>query len=80
MRQIPGYPNGALRRNNPNTIFNFAIDYSADCVEQLGLTRTIKELEDELGARLFVRTTRNTQLTRAGRQLLKSTYLGYLRR
>ncbi|MGV8295014.1 LysR family transcriptional regulator, partial [Pseudomonas aeruginosa] len=35
------------------------------------LSRTIKELEEELGARLFIRTTRSTQLTRAGRQLLE---------
>ena len=40
-------------------------------VDQSPLSRTIKELEEELGARLFVRTTRTTQLTRAGRQLLE---------
>lgn len=40
-------------------------------VDQSPLSRTIKELEEELGARLFVRTTRSTQLTRAGRQLLE---------
>lgn len=40
-------------------------------IDQSPLSRTIKELEEELGARLFVRTTRNTQLTRAGRQLLE---------
>ena len=40
-------------------------------IDQSPLSRTIKELEEELGARLFIRTTRNTQLTRAGRQLLE---------
>lgn len=40
-------------------------------IDQSPLSRTIKELEEELGARLFVRTTRNTQLTRAGRKLLE---------
>jgi DNA-binding transcriptional LysR family regulator len=39
-------------------------------IDQSPLSRTIKELEQELGARLFIRTTRNTQLTRAGRLLL----------
>ncbi len=38
-------------------------------VDQSPLSRTIKELEEDLGARLFVRTTRSTQLTRAGRLL-----------
>ena len=40
-------------------------------IDQSPLSRTIKELEEELGVRLFIRTTRNTQLTRAGRQLLE---------
>ena len=40
-------------------------------IDQSPLSRTIKELEEELGARLFIRTTRSTQLTRAGRQLLE---------
>ena len=40
-------------------------------IDQSPLSRTIKELEEELGARLFTRTTRSTQLTRAGRQLLE---------
>ena len=40
-------------------------------IDQLPLSRTIKELEEELGARLFVRTTRSTQLTRAGRLFLE---------
>jgi DNA-binding transcriptional LysR family regulator len=35
-------------------------------IDQSPLSRTIKELEEELGARLFVRTTRRTQLTSAG--------------
>jgi len=39
-------------------------------IDQSPLSRTIKELEEELGARLFVRTTRSTQLTRAGQSLL----------
>jgi len=36
-------------------------------IEQSPLSRTIKDLEDELGAQLFVRTTRSTRLTRAGK-------------
>lgn len=40
-------------------------------IDQSPLSRSIKELEDELGAQLFTRTTRNTQLTRAGRMLLE---------
>jgi len=39
-------------------------------IDQSPLSRTIKELEEELDARLFVRTTRSTQLTRAGRLFL----------
>lgn len=39
-------------------------------IDQSPLSRTIKELEEELGAHLFVRTTRSTQLTRAGRLFL----------
>jgi len=40
-------------------------------IDQSPLSRSIKELEEELGTRLFIRTTRNTQLTRAGRLFLK---------
>lgn len=40
-------------------------------IDQSPLSRTIKELEEEIGARLFVRTTRSTQLTRAGRLFLE---------
>jgi len=40
-------------------------------IDQSPLSRTIRELEEELGARLFVRTTRSTQLTRAGRLFLE---------
>ena len=40
-------------------------------IDQSPLSRTIKELEEDLGARLFFRTTRSTQLTRAGRLLLE---------
>jgi len=39
-------------------------------IDQSPLSRTIKELEEELGTRLFVRTTRSTQLTRAGQLFL----------
>lgn len=40
-------------------------------MDQSPLSRTIKELEDELGAELFTRTTRNTRLTHAGRVFLE---------
>lgn len=40
-------------------------------IDQSPLSRTIKELEEELGTRLFIRTTRSTQLTRAGRLFLE---------
>lgn len=40
-------------------------------IDQSPLSRTIKELEDELGTKLFVRTTRSTQLTRAGQLFLE---------
>ncbi|WP_257993498.1 LysR family transcriptional regulator [Cupriavidus pauculus] len=39
-------------------------------IEQSPLSRTIKELEDDLGATLFARTTRRTRLSRAGQTLL----------
>lgn len=35
-------------------------------IEQSPLSRTIKELEEELGEKLFIRTSRSTRLTRAG--------------
>ncbi len=39
-------------------------------IEQSPLSRTIKELEEDLGAKLFMRTTRSTRLTRAGHEFL----------
>ena len=39
-------------------------------IEQSPLSRAIKELEEDLGAKLFVRTTRSTRLTAAGKLLL----------
>jgi len=41
-------------------------------IEQSPLSRAIKELEESLGVQLFVRTTRNTRLTRAGKLFLES--------
>lgn len=38
---------------------------------QSPLSRAIKELEEDLGAQLFIRTTRSTKLTRAGRMFLE---------
>lgn len=40
-------------------------------VDQSPLSRTIKELEEELGAQLFTRTTRSTRLTHAGKAFLE---------
>lgn len=40
-------------------------------VDQSPLSRTIKELEEELGAQLFTRTTRSTRLTAAGQRFLE---------
>lgn len=40
-------------------------------IEQSPLSRAIKKLEEDLGVQLFVRTTRSTQLTRAGRMFLE---------
>lgn len=40
-------------------------------IDQSPLSSAVKELEEEVGARLFVRTTRSTQLTRAGRLFLE---------
>src|SRR5690606_35205789 len=44
-------------------------------IEQSPLSRTIKELEEDLGVVLFARTTRSTRLTRAG-----ALFLGHVRR
>ena len=41
-------------------------------IEQSPLSRAIKELEVELGAQLFVRTSRSTRLTLAGKLLMES--------
>ncbi|EGI75305.1 putative LysR family transcriptional regulator [Hylemonella gracilis ATCC 19624] len=41
-------------------------------IEQSPLSRAIKELEENLGAQLFLRTTKSTRLTRAGRMLCRS--------
>lgn len=40
-------------------------------IEQSPLSRAIKELEEDLGAQLFIRTTRSTRLTRAGQMFLE---------
>ncbi|AIO33668.1 bacterial regulatory helix-turn-helix, lysR family protein [Burkholderia cenocepacia] len=40
-------------------------------IEQSPLSRAIKELEEELGVQLLVRTTRSTRLTRAGKLLME---------
>ena len=40
-------------------------------MEQSPLSRAIKDLEDELGAKLFTRTTRNIRLTHAGKVFLE---------
>ena len=40
-------------------------------IEQSPLSRAIKELEEDLGEHLFVRTSRSTRLTRAGKLFLE---------
>ncbi|MCL6371526.1 LysR family transcriptional regulator [Pectobacterium atrosepticum] len=40
-------------------------------IEQSPLSRTIKELEEDLGEHLFIRTSRSTRLTRAGKLFLE---------
>ena len=40
-------------------------------IEQSPLSRTIKELEEDVGEQLFVRTSRSTRLTRAGKLFLE---------
>ncbi len=40
-------------------------------IEQSPLSRSIKELEEDLGVQLFARTTRSTRLTHAGRMFLE---------
>lgn len=40
-------------------------------IEQSPLSRAIKELEEDLGVQLFVRTTRSTRLTLAGKRFLE---------
>lgn len=40
-------------------------------IEQSPLSRAIKELEEDLGVRLFERTTRSTRLTHAGHVFLE---------
>ncbi|MBA0263963.1 DNA-binding transcriptional LysR family regulator [Xanthomonas translucens] len=40
-------------------------------IEQSPLSRTIKELEEDLGAQLFIRSSRSTRLTRAGKLFLE---------
>lgn len=40
-------------------------------IDQSPLSRTIRELEEELGVQLFARTTRSTQLTRTGQLFLE---------
>lgn len=40
-------------------------------IEQSPLSRTIKELEEDLGEQLFVRTSHSTRLTRGGKLFLE---------
>ena len=53
---------------------HFAIAAERLHIDQSPLSRAVKEVAAELGARLFVRTTRSTQLTRAGRLFLVGRY------
>lgn len=40
-------------------------------IEQSPLSRTTKELEEDMGEQLFVRSSRSTRLTRAGKLFLE---------
>jgi DNA-binding transcriptional LysR family regulator len=46
-------------------------------IDQSPLSRNINELEEDLGVRLFERTTRNTRLTRAGELFLAHVTRGF---
>jgi LysR family carnitine catabolism transcriptional activator len=52
------------------TALNFTVAARKLNVSQPALTRTIHLFEDDVGARLFDRDTRNVQLTPAGREIL----------
>lgn len=48
-------------------------------IDQTPLSRTIRDLEDQLGVQLFVRTPRKLHLTPAGQRLLKETRKVFVR-
>lgn len=48
-------------------------------IDQTPLSRTIRDLEDRLGAQLFVRTQRNLHLTPAGLRLLEEARKLFIR-
>lgn len=50
---------------------HFALAAEKLHMEQSPLSRTIKELEEDMGEQLFVRTSRSTRLTRAGKLFLE---------
>lgn len=49
---------------------SFSAAAAGEFVVQSGLSQQIRKLENELGLKLFERTTRSVELTRAGRRLL----------
>lgn len=50
---------------------NFSLTADAFCVTQPTMSKLIREIEEEVGARLFERTTRSVQLTPEGDALLE---------
>src|SRR5476651_137172 len=51
---------------------NFTRAAAELCVSPTAISKTIKQLEQQIGVRLFNRTTRSVQLTEAGLQLIDS--------
>ena len=67
-------PNGRAPHSPNVKVLHISRTLPQEALGPMYLSRAVKEVEAELGARLFVRTTRSTQLTRAGRLFLVGRY------